>query len=274
MNTINQEIALNVKTGIFNTNYHDLGSGEPIVMVHGSGPGVTAWANWRLIMPHLAKDFRVIAPDMAGFGYSDRVEGITYNLDLWVAQLEDLLNALNLDKVNLVGNSFGGGISLAFAIKNPKRVNKLVLMGSVGVPFTLTDGLNKVWGYEPSFENMRKLMDVFAFDRNLVTDELAQLRYQASIREGFQESFSAMFPEPRQKGIEMLSSKEEKISKLEHQTLIIHGREDQVIPMKNSVDLFSLIPNSQLHIFGKCGHWAQIEHSDRFTMLLQNFFKE
>lgn len=274
MNKTNVEIAKQINTGGFLTNYHDMGSGEPIVMVHGSGPGVTAWANWRLIMPHLARNFRVIAPDMAGFGYTERLPDINYNIELWVKQLEDLIDELSLEKVNLVGNSFGGGISLAFAIKNPEKVNKLTLMGSVGVNFKLTEGLNKVWGYKPSFENMRELMDIFAYDRNLVTDELAQLRFQASIREGFQETFGNMFPEPRQQGIEMLASNVEDISKLHHETLIIHGREDQVIPMQNSIELFNLIPNAQLHVFGKCGHWAQIEHSNRFITLLDNFFNE
>ncbi len=94
----NPEIVNSIKTGDFNTNYHDLGDGEPIIFIHGSGPGVSAYANWRLAMPNLAKDFRVIAPDMAGFGYTDRPEGMTYNMDVWVKQIVDLMDALNIEK--------------------------------------------------------------------------------------------------------------------------------------------------------------------------------
>lgn len=272
--SVNPEIANTIKTGHFLTNYHDLGEGQPVVMVHGSGPGVTAWANWRLIMPELAKEHRVIAPDMLGFGYTERPEHAVYTKENWVQQLKDLFDALNLEQVDLVGNSFGGSIALAFTIAYPERVRRLVLMGSVGVPFKITSGLDNVWGYEPSFETMRKLMDTFAYSRELVNDELAELRYQASIRPGFQESFSAMFPAPRQRWVDALVSPEEKIRELTQPTLIIHGREDQVIPMQTSLKLFELIKHAQLHMFGESGHWAQIEHSARFSRLLRDFFNE
>ncbi|MGE8542288.1 MAG: alpha/beta fold hydrolase, partial [Acinetobacter sp.] len=163
--SVNPEIVNSIQTGNFLTNYHDTGKGFPVVMVHGSGPGVTAWANWRLIMPELAQDRRVIAPDMLGFGYTERPAGVQYSKEIWVQQLKDLFDALNIEQADLVGNSFGGSISLAFAIAYPERVRRLVLMGSVGVPFEITEGLNNVWGYEPSFENMRKLMDTFAHSR-------------------------------------------------------------------------------------------------------------
>jgi len=270
----NQEIAKSIKTGSYNANYHDLGEGEAVMFIHGSGPGVTAFANWRLAMPELSEKFRVIAPDMVGFGYTDRPEGIEYTMDTWVQQTLDLADALKLDKINLVGNSFGGALALAFAIRYPERVNKLVLMGSVGVYFDMTLGLDKVWGYTPSFENMKELLDIFAYNRNIVTDELAQLRYEASIRPGFQESFSSMFPAPRQQWADAMESDEQDIKKIPHDTLIIHGREDKVIPLQNSIKLNQLIKKSQLHVFGECGHWTQIEHKDRFNTMLLNFFGE
>jgi 2-hydroxymuconate-semialdehyde hydrolase len=270
----NPEIAKSIRTGSFNTNVHDLGSGKPVMFVHGSGPGVSAFANWRLIMPALAKNRRVIAPDMVGFGFTDRPDGISYTMDVWVRQALNVLDALDLKQVDLVGNSFGGALSLALAIRAPERVRRLVLMGSVGVPFPITAGLDAVWGYEPSFENMRRIMDWFAFDRKLVNDELAQLRYQASIRPGFQESFSAMFPAPRQRWVDALCSPEAAIRALPHDTLVIHGRDDQVIPLSTSLTLAQWIPKSQLHVFGQCGHWTQIEHTARFTQLVSNFLDE
>jgi 2-hydroxymuconate-semialdehyde hydrolase len=283
----NPEIARSVRTGRFNSNVHDLGASKPgqppVLFIHGSGPGVSAWANWRLAMPVISKDRRVIAPDMVGFGYTDRQKltpdpdgsvGIPYTMDTWVQQALDLMDALGVEQADVVGNSFGGALSLALAIRAPQRVRRLVLMGSVGVPFPITPGLDAVWGYEPSLATMKQLLDIFAYSRALVTDELAELRYQASIRPGFQESFSAMFPAPRQRWVDAMASPEAAIRALPHETLIVHGREDQVIPLQNSLTLSQWIPNSQLHVFGHCGHWTQIEHAARFAHLVSNFLAE
>lgn len=274
MGLSNPEIALSIRAAGIGTNYHDRGSGFPILFIHGSGPGVSAWANWRLVLPELAKTFRVIAPDMAGFGFTERPRGATYDLDGWVAQAIGLLDALGVQKAHIVGNSFGGAIALALAIRHPDRVGRLALMGSVGVPFPITDGLDAVWGYQPSLDKMKKLLDIFAFSRALVTDELAELRYRASIRPGFQESFSAMFPVPRQRWVDAMASRESDIRALPHETLIIHGRDDRVIPLSNSLTLLNWIERSQLHAFSHCGHWVQIEQAARFARLLQEFFSE
>jgi len=273
----NPEIGSSIVAAGIRTNLHDLNPaapGVPLVLIHGSGPGVSAFANWRLVMPTLAKTRRVIAPDMVGFGFTDRPADHAYSLDRWVAHALGVLDALKLPQVDLVGNSFGGALSLALAVRHPERVRRLVLMGAAGVHFELTPALDAVWGYTPSFENMRRLMDLFAYDRGLVNDELAELRFRASTRPGFQESFSAMFPAPRQRSIEALSSPESAIRALPHETLVIHGREDQVIPLATSLKLAALIPNAQLHVFGKCGHWTQIEHSARFARLVGDFLAE
>jgi 2-hydroxymuconate-semialdehyde hydrolase len=268
------EVGKSIVAAGLRTNYHDQGRGFPVLMIHGSGPGVSAYANWRLVMPVLALERRVIAPDMAGFGFTDRPAGAVYSLDNWVAQAIGLLDALDLPQVDLVGNSFGGALSLALAIRHPARVRRLVLMGAAGVSFPITPALDAIWGYTPSFENMRKVMDWFAYDRNLVGDELARLRYEASIRPGFQESYAAMFPAPRQRWVEALASREEDIRALPHETLLIHGREDQVLPASNSITLSQWISRSQLHVYGRCGHWTQIEHAARFARLVEDFLAE
>ena len=270
----NPEVAHAIVAAGIRTNYHDMGSGDPVLLIHGSGPGVSAWANWRLVMPALSERARVIAPDMVGFGYSERPEGFVYGMDAWVRQAVGLLDALGIERADLVGNSFGGGLALALAIRHPERVRRLVLMGSVGVPFQITPGLDAVWGYTPSFENMRAIMDCFAWDRALVNDELARLRYEASIRPGFQESFAAMFPAPRQRWVDALASAEQDIRGLPHETLIVHGREDRVIPLSNAYTLAEWIAKAQLHVYGRCGHWTQIEHAARFARLVGDFLAE
>lgn len=272
--TSSPEIGQFITAGGLKINYHDHGSGFPVLMIHGSGPGVSAWVNWRLVIPELAKERRVLAPDMAGFGFTERVPGMVYSMEKWVQQAIDFIDALGLPVVDLVGNSFGGALSLALTIKHPERVRRLVLMGAAGVSFEITPALDAVWGYEPSFENMRSIMDVFAYDRGLVNDDLARLRYEASVRPGFHESYSSMFPAPRQRWVDALASDEKAIAAIDKDTLIIHGREDKVIPLENSLRFSQLLSRSQLHVFGRCGHWTQIEHSKRFSQLVSNFLAE
>lgn len=271
MGHANPEIGNSQDTGGFSTNYHDQGNGFPLFMIHGSGPGVSAWANWRGVIPQLAEQHRVIAPDMVGFGFTEQPQGFEYNLDAWIDQSIRLLDALNIEQADIVGNSFGGAVALAMCVRYPDRVRKLVLMGSVGIEFELTPGLDAVWGYTPSFENMRALMDLFAWDRNLVNDELAQLRFEASIRPGVQECYASLFPAPRQRWVEAMASQEQDIRAISAPTLVMHGREDQVIPLSNSLKLSEWIEDAELHVFGHCGHWTQIEKRQRFIDLVIAF---
>jgi len=251
-----------------------VGKGRPVVFIHGSGPGVTAWANWRLNLPVISERARVIAPDVVGFGYTERPADGKYSMKRWTEHLIAFVDALELEEFDLVGNSFGGAMAIALAVALGTRVRRLVLMGSVGVQFEVTEGLDRAWGYEPSLKGMRSLLDLFAYDKSLISDELAELRYKASIRPGFQEAFSAMFPAPRENGIAELATPPEKIAQITSRTLIMHGREDRIIPMSNSLKLFELIKDAQLHLFGKCGHWTQIEHKDTFNELVGDFITQ
>jgi pimeloyl-ACP methyl ester carboxylesterase len=268
----NPEIGATADANGIKTNYLEAGKGDPVVLIHGSGPGVTSYANWRLVLPALAENFRVLAPDMVGFGFSERPANIQYSVQTWADQVVGLMDTLELPTAHLVGNSFGGAIALRIATQHPDRVGKLVLMGSMGVPFPITEGLERVWGYQPSFENMRKVLDVFAYSRDLVNDELAEVRYRGSIQPGFQESFAAMFPAPRQRWVEAMCTPEDDIRRLPHRTLIVHGREDQVIPVQTSLRLMELIDNADLSVFSHCGHWSMIERTEDFNRSVTEFF--
>jgi pimeloyl-ACP methyl ester carboxylesterase len=265
------EIGASVVAGGLATNYLESGQGAPVLLIHGSGPGVSAYANWRLTIPTLAERFHVVAPDMAGFGFSERPAHATYDLDLWVGQVVGLLDALGLDRVSVVGNSFGGAVALRLATSHPQLVDRLVLMGSVGVPFPITEGLDAVWGYEPSVPNMRRLLDIFAFNSELASDELAEVRFRASTQPGVQESFAAMFPAPRQRWVDAMVTTDDELATLSQPTLAVHGREDRVIALENSLRLMRLIPDMQLHVFGRRGHWTQIEHTVEFNRIVGDF---
>ncbi len=268
---VDPEIGRTVDVDGVATNYHDTGDGPVVLLLHGSGPGVSAWANWRGVLPELARRFRVVAPDLLGFGATAAPPGTAYGVASWTRHLTGFCDALGLDRFSVVGNSFGGAMALRLATDQPQRVDKLVLMGSVGVPFPLTLGLDRVWGFTPSFENMRSLLDLFAYDRSRVSDELARVRLAAATPPGAQEAFAALLPPPRQAGVDALAVAEEKIAALRLPTLILHGRDDQVIPLATSLRLHELISPSQLHVFGECGHWVQIEQRDRFVALVTDF---
>lgn len=259
-----------------NTHYHEDGEGEPLLLIHGSGPGVSAWANWRLVFPLLSKHYHLYAPDVVGFGYTDRPTDIQYSIHAWVDHMIDFIETVIKSKVSVIGNSFGGAIALHLAKKRPDLVNKLILMGSVGTNHSISDGLNAVWGYTPSMENMKNLIKIFGYDQSLAeNDDLVEMRYKSSIQEGFQESFSAMFPEPRQQHVDSMALTEEQIKEIDFPVLLVHGREDKVIPIEEtSWVLAKTLPNAQLHTFPECGHWVQIEKTKEFAGQVIEFLRQ
>lgn len=272
--TSSPEIGRTVTAGGIGTNVHVLGdpATQPVVLlVHGSGPGVTAYANWRLTMPALAERFCVVAPDMVGFGFTERPDGFEYTMPHWTAHLVALMDELGVEQADVVGNSFGGGLAASLAVDHPERLRRLVLMGATVSPQRISPGLDAVWGYRPSVENMQALLELFAYDRDALGPDLAMVRYRASTRPGVQEAFAAMFPAPRQRHLDALTQPIAAIEGIRHRTLIVHGRDDRVIPVESSYALHGLIPDSQLHVFGRCGHWTQIEHAEAFNRLVGDF---
>lgn len=255
----------------FRTNYHDVGEGDPVLLIHGSGPGVTAWANWRLVLPALAARHRVVAPDVVGFGYTDSLDGRTPTVETWVRHVESLLDRLEIERVSVVGNSFGGALALWFAVLHPERVGRIVLMGSVGAPFDLTPGLDAVWGYEPSVEAMESLLEVFVHDRALLPSGLGEARFRASIRPGAQERWEKLFPTPRQRWIDALCLSDDQLAGLRQPVLVVHGRDDAVIPLETSLHFLERIDDATLHVWPHTGHWVQIERAAEFSALVLDF---
>lgn len=253
------------------THYHDVGSGEPVLLLHGSGPGVSAWANWQLAIPPLADRYRVLAPDIVGFGQTDRPADIRYSLQTWVDHVWGFLDALGIERTAIVGNSLGGRIALAMATEHPERLSKMVLMGSPGPGMTPGEGLIALRGYEPSYEAMRELLvNYFAVDPTIITPELVQIRYEASVAPGVHETYRAMFSDPKHSGGDLAFDLDE-LTQIATPTLIVHGREDRVIPVEVGINMLSVLPNADLHVFSRCGHWTQIERSGDFVAVVDQF---
>jgi pimeloyl-ACP methyl ester carboxylesterase len=260
-----------IDAGGIETSYLEAGSGETVLMLHGSGPGVSALANWQHNIPTLAQRFHVLAPDIVGFGTTERPEDIVYSLRTWTDHVWAFMDARGMEKASVIGNSLGGRIALQMATDQPDRIAKMVLMGTPGVGMTPTEGLAALRAYEPSHDAMRELLrNYFAVDPAMITDELVQIRYEASIADGAYEAYRAMFFDPRHAGSE-LGITEDEVRAIATPTLLIHGREDKVVALQVSVAMLGLLPNADLHVFSACGHWTQIERADEFSAVVSDY---
>ncbi len=247
-------------------------SQPPVLLLHGSGPGVTAAANWRPVIPVLSQDRRVLAPDQLGFGGTATGEPRTYGRTAWTEHALALLDTLDVGTVDIIGNSMGGAIALSIAVARPRAVRRIVLMGSMGVAMALPAGLNTVWGYTPGVAQMREVIGLFAHDGRLITDELIELRYQASLRPEVRDSWQAMFPEPRQRWVDDLALPGAELASVSVPVLLVHGRDDRVVPWRvSSAQLIDLLPDSSLHVISGCGHWTMIEKTAEFLAVVQPF---
>ncbi|MGB2130953.1 MAG: alpha/beta fold hydrolase [Marinobacterium sp.] len=259
--------------------YNDCGEGsETVVMLHGSGPGASGWANFnRNIEPLVAAGYRVILLDCPGWSKSDSIVCTGSRSDLNARALKAVVDALDLEQIHILGNSMGGHSAVAFTLENPERVGKLVLMGGgtggaslfTPMPAEGIKLLQKLYR-EPTIENLKQMMSVFVFDASDLTEELFQTRLDNMLKrrdhlENFVKSLEAnpkQFPDfsPR-------------LPEIQQDTLVIWGRQDRFVPMDTGLRLVAGIPNSQLHIFNQCGHWAQWEHADRFNRMVLDFLQ-
>ena len=262
-----------IDAGGIKTSYLEAGSGEPVLMLHGSGPGVSGTANWQYTIGPLSQRFHVLAPDIVGFGDTERPEDVVYSLRTWTDHVWAFLDAHGIKKTAIVGNSLGGRIALQMATDSPQRISRMVLMGSPGVGMTPTEGLAALRAYEPSHEAMRHMLRTyFAVNPALITDELVKIRYEASIANGAWDAYRAMFFDPKHKGSELAITADE-VSAIATPTLLVHGREDKVVPLAVSVNMLDLMPNADLHVFSRCGHWTQIERADEFSALVADYLE-
>jgi len=243
-----------------------------VLLLHGSGPGVTATANWRLVAPEFARTRRVVAPDQLGFGGTATGQDRQFGRAAWTEHAIALLDTLGLEQVDVIGNSMGGAIALSLAAAVPDQVRRVVAMGTVGIAMPLSPGLDEVWGYTPSLENMERIVRLFTDDERLITGDLIRMRYEASLQPTVRASWEAMFPPPRQRWVDDLALSREELKALPQPVLLIHGRDDHIIPLATSaIPMLDQLGDVELHVFGGCGHWTMIERAPQFVCLVSDF---
>jgi 2-hydroxymuconate-semialdehyde hydrolase len=260
-----------VPTAVLDTG--DVGSElPPVLLLHGSGPGVSAAANWRPVIPALAATRRVIAPDQLGFGGTANGSKRAFGRAAWTDHAFALLEALGIAEVDVIGNSMGGAIALSMAAARPVAIRRIVLMGTMGVAMALPPGLDTVWAYAPGVEAMREIIGLFAHNRALITDELVQMRYESSLNPPVRDSWAAMFPPPRQRWVDDLALSGAELNAVTQPVLLVHGADDRVVPWRSSsAPLVDLLPDSRLHVIGGCGHWTMIEKTAEFLGVVEPF---
>lgn len=264
--------------------YHEAGAehDETVVLLHGGGPGASAWSNFGRNIEVLAKRFRVIAPDQPGFGRSDKPTEHPQYFTHSAGALLGLLDALGIDRGHLIGNSLGGGTAVRFALDNPDRAGRLVLMGPGGLSVNVfspdpTEGVKNLARFAappgPSKEKLEAFLRTMVYDQSLITPELVSERYEVA---STPESLAAMAAMGKsfagadfEQGMLWRDA-----YRLRQRVLLIWGREDRVNPLDGALVALKMIPRAQLHVFGRCGHWAQLEKFDEFNRLVLDFLSE
>jgi 4,5:9,10-diseco-3-hydroxy-5,9,17-trioxoandrosta-1(10),2-diene-4-oate hydrolase len=260
--------------------YDEAGQGPVTILLHGGGPGASGMSNFKHNLPAFAEHFRTLVVDQPGYGKSDKPP-VTGNYFTFAATaLKDLLDELGIQTAHLVGNSLGGGTAVRFALENPERAGRLVLMGPGGLSLNVfapdpTEGVKRLAEFGappgPSREKMETFLRTLVFDQRLVTDELVDERYaQASDPDALRAmaSMGASFFDPASYEQGLLWRE---AHRLRHRVLLIWGREDRVNPVDGALVAMKMIRRAQLHVFGGCGHWVQLEKAAEFNRLAIEF---
>lgn len=260
----------------------EAGSGHPVVLLHGGGAGATGASNFARNIDALARHFRVIVPDMPGYGRSTKDIDHEDPFGDLAAAVRGLLDEIDVDRAHLVGNSYGGAAALRLAMDRPDKVGRLILMGPGGVGTTRglpTRGLNALLDYYggegPTREKLSTFIrDYLVFDGAAVPDELIELRYQASI----QPEVVANPPLRRPSGPSALRTlwrmdltRDRRLAQVQAKTLVIWGRDDKVNRPAGARLLAGALPSCDVYLAANTGHWVQWERSELFNELARAF---
>jgi 4,5:9,10-diseco-3-hydroxy-5,9,17-trioxoandrosta-1(10),2-diene-4-oate hydrolase len=255
------------------------GDADTVVLLHGGGPGASSWSNFGKNMPVIAKRFRAVMMDLPGYGGTVARPPTDHFFTLAADAVAGLLDELGISKTHLIGNSLGGGTAMRFALRYPERAGRLVLMGPGGLTLNVlapdpTEGVRRLMDFAappgPSRDKMEAFLRVMVFDQRLITDELIDERYAAACRPealaGMAAMGSSFFGEHAEDGMLWREA-----HRLMHDVLLIWGREDRVNPLDGALIALKQLRRAQLHVFGGCGHWAQLEKFDEFNELSLRF---
>ncbi|GJM37289.1 MAG: alpha/beta hydrolase [Acidimicrobiales bacterium] len=258
--------------------YHEAGDGPPLLLLHGSGPGVSAWANFGATLPSFAGHFRTLALDLPGFGRSYEPEApAPMHGPTAVAAF---LDALGIDRAPIVGNSLGGNIAARVAANDPSRVVRLVTMGGVGVPIFSplpSEGISRLVDFveDPTRGRLVEWMRTMVYDPAMLTDDFVEQRWQTANTPEALDGIRRIYSREMLGGLRdmMLDNTETfaLLRRIQAPTLVTWGRDDRVTPLDGFLAPMRLIRNAELHVFPDCGHWAMLERKDDWERVVLSF---
>lgn len=261
-----------VDAGGIRTHYIEAGSGPPVVLVHGGGPGADGYGNWHVCIPRLAAQFRVIAIDMLGFGRTDKPdpERFTYSQEARTAHLAAVLEALDVGPATLVGNSMGGLTSLAVARERPELVARLVLMGPAGIRTeTVPAALQALLGYDGTADGMRAVIRALTHESYVMDDALLEYRVRLSTEPATRRAQAATMAWVRERGGLYLD--DEAIAEVRTPALVIGGKCDPIVTPQQIFRFLELLENSWGYLIPHCGHWVMMERPEEFCAVCTRF---
>ncbi len=268
-----------IEAGGHRLHYHDAGDGPVVIMLHGGGPGAGGWSNFnRNIQPFVEAGHRVILLDCPGFNQSSPVVSGDPRGRINARAVKALMDGLGIARAHLVGNSMGGLSALTFALEFPEQLDRMVLMGSAGLGQSLfqptpQEGIKLLMRLyrQPTMENLHAMLQVFVYDTSAITDELVQGRWNAMQRsaEHLANFVKSNEMNPRALFVDFTP----RLHEIRARTLVIWGRDDRFVPLDNGLKAAWGIPDADLHVFGRCGHWAQWEHAQKFNETVLAFLR-
>ncbi len=262
----------------YRLHYHDAGAGAAVIMLHGGGPGASGCSNFnRNIEPLVDAGYRVLLLDCPGFGQSDPIVADVQRGLFNARAVKALMDRLDINRANLVGNSMGGASAMNFALEHPDRLDKMVLMGPGGLgpsivqPMPL-EGVRCMFQLyrEPTYDNYLRMLDVFVYDPKAITEDLRQSRWQAiQANLVHLHNFGASMARVPLAAWDVSPRAPE----MKAPTLLVWGRDDRFVPLDHALKLLYTLPDARLHVLPRCGHWAQWEQADAFNRLVIDFLR-
>jgi 2-hydroxy-6-oxonona-2,4-dienedioate hydrolase len=260
--------------------YHEAGDGPPLLLLHGSGPGVTGWRNYRGNLARFAEHFRCLVLEFPGFGVSDPTD--QHPMVAAPASVLRFLDALGLDRVDVVGNSMGGIVGLQVAAAHPERVRRLVTIGGIGRNIVSPgpgEGINLLVEFteEPTRERLVQWLHSMVYDPAVVTEELIEERWAQATDPETLASARRMYGRKAMQARAAAAAASDTppywamLHKIQARTLITWGRDDRVSPLDMALLPMRTIPDAELHVFPNCGHWAMVEAKEAFEATVLAF---
>ncbi|WP_225862125.1 alpha/beta fold hydrolase [Ideonella benzenivorans] len=259
----------------------ELGSGPPVLMLHGGGPGASGLSNYARNVEALAQHFRVLVPDMPGYGRSSKDIQAADPFGDIASSMSALLDVLDIPRAHVVGNSLGGAVALRLALEQPERVDRLVLMGPGGIGMAEgnpTPGLLRLLTYYagegPTYEKLSSFIQQdLVYDASSISEDMLRERFASSVDPAVVANPPLRLPKDPEAFKRMDFLLNPHLSSFDHPTLILWGLEDRVNPSSAGPALQARLPAADLFLFSRTGHWVQWERADEFNASVSAFLR-